>query len=195
MTFDLTDWLPHQTIGMDPAVSWIIPAVVIGGLAGVFLFGKQLWYQYHPASGEQSSKGRKVALWVIVMVYTIGTFVYAITEIPRMNAVTVKTTSVSQYITEKAEAYTPTLTDVECETPVVDHKYEFLEQDGRYSCTWRFDGKPVKGSVRIAGPKASGWFSSTPPTATLVDSHGDVWCPVEWETSNGCEPVFTPPEA
>lgn len=134
-------------------------------------------------------------LWVAIVVSIFGTVVWAVTEILLMNAVTVKTTSVSQYITEQAEAYTPVLTDVECETPVVDNKYEFLEQDGRYSCTWRFDGKPVKGSVSIADSKAIGWFSSTPPTATLVDSHGGVWCPVEWKTPNGCEPVFKPPEA
>lgn len=132
-------------------------------------------------------------LWIAIVFCVFGTVVFAVSEIPLVTARTVKTTSVSQYITEKAAAYTPAITDVECETPMVDNKYEFLKQEGRYSCTWRFDGKPVKGSVRIADSKASGWFSSTPPTATLVDSHGDTWCPVEWETSNGCEPVSKAP--
>lgn len=196
MIFDLKDWLPHQTIGMSLEAQFVVLLVLGAGLACVVLCSRQLWCQYHSTSTQQQSEvWHKVMLWVAIVVSIFGTVVWAVTEIPLMNAVTVKTTSVSQYITEQAEAYTPVLTDVECETPVVDNKYEFLEQDGRYSCTWRFDGKPVKGSVSIADSKAIGWFSSTPPTATLVDSHGGVWCPVEWKTPNGCEPVFKPPEA
>ncbi|RSX49807.1 hypothetical protein [Bifidobacterium castoris] len=190
MTFDLTDWWPVQMVGGS---SWgDLVFIIIPFCAAIitpFFLVKHIrnsdtaWVRNHHV--------------VVSVLLFVGCGILAL-QIGRVilnqPAATRQTTTLGVYITEKAEAYTPTLTDVECETPVVDHKYEFLKQDGRYLCTWRFDGKPVKGSVRIAGPKANGW-SSTPPTATLVDSHGDVWCPVEWETSNGCEPVSKPPEA
>ena len=188
MIFDLTDWLPHQTIGMS--VGYIMFVWVSLGLAvaSVVLIGRRLWEQYHSSTKSEGWRSKAV-LWIAIVACVFGTACFAISEIPRVTAFSVQTTSVSQYITEKAAAYTPALTDVECETPVVDNKYEFLEQEGRYSCTWRFDGKPVKGSVRIADSKAIGWFSSTPPTATLLNTHGDTWCPVEWKTMDGCKPI------
>lgn len=133
-----------------------------------------------------------VGVGVVLCGMTVFTLGRMILDYP---AATRQTTTLGTYITEQAEAYTPALTNVECETPATDNKNTLLEQEGRYLRTWRFDGKPVKGSVSIATSKATGWFSSTPPTATLVDSHGGVWCPVEWKTSNGCEPVSKPPEA
>lgn len=188
MTFDLTDWWPVRMVGgLDWRMELALIVFLCAAIAVTFHLVKAV-----RNSGIAWVQNHHVVVSVLIFVWcgmTVFTFGRMILDYPAAT----QTTTLGTYITEKAAAYTPVLTDVECETPVVDNKYEFLKQEGRYSCTWRFDGKPVKGSVRIADSKASGWFSSTPPTATLVDSHGDTWCPVEWETSNGCEPVSKAP--
>lgn len=191
MIFDLTDWLPHQTIGMSLKAQFVVLLVLGAGLACVVLCSRQLWRQYHSTSTQQQSEvWHKVMLWVAIVVSIFGTVVWAVTEIPLMNAVTVKTTSVSQYITGQAVEYTPTLTDVECDTPLVENKSTFLAQEGRYSCTWRFDGKPVTGSISITDAHDAGFIFAAPTAnAMLLDSHGDAWCPTDWKTAEGCKPI------
>lgn len=191
MTFDLTDWWPVRMVG---GLDWRVELALI-----VFL-GAAIAVRFHLVKAVRNSgiawvRNHHVVVSVLIFVWcgmTVFTLGRMILDYP---AATRQTTTLGTYITEQAEAYTPALTNVECETPATDNKNTLLEQEGRYLRTWRFDGKPVKGSVSIATSKATGWFSSTPPTATLVDSHGGVWCPVEWKTSNGCEPVSKPPEA
>lgn len=191
MTFDLTDWWPVQMVG---GLDWKIELGLIVFLGAAILMPFLLMKDIRN-SGIAWVRDHHVVVSVLLFVCCWMAALMLGRMLLGHPAATRQTTTLGAYITETAEAYTPALTDVECETPVVDNRYEFLKQEGRYSCTWRFDGKPVKGSVRIATSKATGWFSSTPPTATLVDSHGGAWCPVEWKTSNGCEPVSKPPEA
>lgn len=191
MTFDLMDWWPVRMVGgLDWRVELALIVFLIATISMPFLLMKAVrnsgiaWVRDHHVVVSVL-----LCVWCGMTVFTLGRMILDHPSATR------QTTTLGAYITEQAEAYTPTLTDVECETPTTDNKNTFLEQEGRYPCTWRFDGKPVKGSVSIATSKATGWLSSTPPTATLIDSHGDSWCPVEWKTPNGCEPVSKPPEA
>lgn len=189
MIFDLTDWLPHQTIGMS-IESKLVVLIALGGMGGsVVLIGRRLWEQYY-SSTKSEGWCSKAVLWVAIVVGVFGTVCFAVSEIPQVTARTVKTTSVSQYIIEKAAAYTPALTDVECDTPLVENKSTFLAQEGRYPCTWRFDGKPVTGSISITDAHDAGFILAAPTAnAMLLDSHGDAWCPVEWKTTDGCKPI------
>lgn len=188
MSFDLLDWDPVQPVGPDyRGMLTMLVALICIGVPGSFVccgtFDKL----------AQQTKLRKYRvpariLAAIFCVTATGTLIALLATAPAPP--TPQTTTLGAYIGQQAQAYTPALTDVQCETPVPGDKYAFVEQEGRYPCTWRFDGEPVTGSVHIAYSRRRSLFTYPKATATLLDAHGDAWCPTDWKTQYGCEPIL-----
>lgn len=97
--------------------------------------------------------------------------------------------SVSSYLNEQAAAQTnDALTNINCQTPQFNNiSNDTAETAGRYPCSWRFDGKTINGTVSLSEPKSG--HDHLPRKATLLDSHGDAWCPTDWKTADGCKPI------
>lgn len=189
MTFDLLDWIPVQMVNPNDVGLPTIFAAVVCVAAPIVLF------KMTAPDGESEQRSwlhrHRIPLCILVAILACVTAIDPVTRI--VKACTTpdirQTTTLGEYIDRQVQTYTPRLADVQCETPVPDDKYTFLEQEGRYPCTWRFDGKPITGSVRIAYSR-SGLFTYPKATATLLDAHGDAWCPADWKTQYGCEPIL-----
>lgn len=188
MNFNLLDWTPVQPAGPDyrGMLTMLVALICIGAPVGFFCCGT-----FDKLAQQTKLRKYRVPAYILAAVFCVtatGTLIALLATTPAPDAP--QTTTLSAYIDRQAQTYTPTLADVECETPVPGDKYAFVEQEGRYPCTWRFDGKPVTGSVRIAYSKSGSLSTHSKATATLLDAHGDAWCPADWKTQYGCEPIL-----
>lgn len=176
MTFDLTDWWP--------TVDYLKPICCVMAAFAFACLSHGLWEKRHDQNAESRSLWRvefmfSLLLTIVVSLMSLNAAIFAI--FPNSFSV-----SLSDYLNEQANIQTNgTLTGISCQTPKIG---DIPNGSSRYPCNWVFNGSTIQGTVMLTEPQSSG--NHLPSRATLLDAHGDSWCPAEWDTSDGCKPIL-----